>query len=143
MTYGVCDDTPLMVACRFDQPGNVDVLLSYDADVHAVNLDRFTPLHIACSMGHAACAKLLIRAGARPTDFNNRLQSALHLAERKTLELRRRLQEAEAELASVKATEKVEAEDVLAMEGEVATLRVQLTLHETSEHANIFGSGHG
>ena len=38
----------------------------------------------ACSMGHAECAKLLVRAGARPTDFNNRLQSSLHLAFRST-----------------------------------------------------------
>ena len=42
------------------QPDNVDVLLSYDADVHALNEDRFTALHIGTTSSSRISVAILL-----------------------------------------------------------------------------------
>ena len=55
MLYNYCGRS-----CEVGQASMVQFLLSHRADIRVLPVDGMTPLHIACSRGHAECVKLLL-----------------------------------------------------------------------------------
>ncbi|KAF7232320.1 hypothetical protein EG68_05324 [Paragonimus skrjabini miyazakii] len=56
--------TPLHFAAGYNRLAVVELLLQYNADVHAKDKGGLVPLHNACSYGHCRVAELLIQHGA-------------------------------------------------------------------------------
>ncbi|KAF6778441.1 hypothetical protein AHF37_02090 [Paragonimus kellicotti] len=56
--------TPLHFAAGYNRLAVVELLLQYNADVHAKDKGGLVPLHNACSYGHNRVAELLIQHGA-------------------------------------------------------------------------------
>ncbi|TPP66477.1 Poly (ADP-ribose) polymerase [Fasciola gigantica] len=56
--------TPLHFAAGYNRLAVVELLLQYNADVHAKDKGGLVPLHNACSYGHTRVAELLIQHGA-------------------------------------------------------------------------------
>ncbi|VDP70269.1 unnamed protein product [Echinostoma caproni] len=56
--------TPLHFAAGYNRLAVVELLLQYNADVHAKDKGGLVPLHNACSYGHTKVAELLIQHGA-------------------------------------------------------------------------------
>eukprot|EP00977_Amphora_coffeiformis_P000449 scaffold114_cov175-Amphora_coffeaeformis.AAC.5 len=68
--YGMAGRKPLHLgAQRGDAPAMVKCLLQHGADVHVVDMDGHTALHVAVLAGHTEVGRLLLRAqgGARLT----------------------------------------------------------------------------
>ena len=75
--------TPLHKACAGSKPGHlnaVKLLLEYDADVHALNKWRETPLLTAANHGQAGAVEALLRAGADPCKCTDTGWSPLSIA---------------------------------------------------------------
>ncbi|CAL8079146.1 unnamed protein product [Calicophoron daubneyi] len=56
--------TPLHFAAGYNRLAVVELLLHFNADVHAKDKGGLVPLHNACSYGHAKVAEMLIQHGA-------------------------------------------------------------------------------
>eukprot|EP00045_Choanoeca_perplexa_P011801 m.126351 g.126351 ORF g.126351 m.126351 type:complete len:1100 (+) comp15773_c0_seq1:91-3390(+) len=57
---GLSAETPLMMACRYDHPGIVSVLLQHKADVFARDTGGEVALHKACDAGSLPCATAIL-----------------------------------------------------------------------------------
>jgi hypothetical protein len=57
--------TPLHCAIEFGFKDGVQILLSHNADIHAVTVRGTTPLHVAAQNGHADIIESLIKKGAK------------------------------------------------------------------------------
>ena len=57
-------DTALHIASIRGHNASVDALISWGADVSALNHAGWTPLHLACQEGHLLCVLTLLKAGA-------------------------------------------------------------------------------
>jgi hypothetical protein len=75
--------TPLHKACAGSKPGHltaVKLLLEHEADVHALNKWRETPLLTAANHGQAGAVEALLRAGADPCKCTDTGWSPLSIA---------------------------------------------------------------
>jgi len=75
--------TPLHKACAGSKPGHLEavkLLLESNADVHALNKWRETPLLTAANHGQGGAVKLLLRAGADPCKCTDTGWSPLSIA---------------------------------------------------------------
>mmetsp|Transcript_23283 Transcript_23283/g.64584 ORF Transcript_23283/g.64584 Transcript_23283/m.64584 type:complete len:1709 (-) Transcript_23283:1446-6572(-) len=75
--------TPLHKACAGSKPGHLEavkLLLESNADVHALNKWRETPLLTAANHGQAGAVELLLRAGADPCKCTDTGWSPLSIA---------------------------------------------------------------
>jgi hypothetical protein len=75
--------TPLHKACAGSKPGHllaVNLLLKSDADVHALNKWRETPLLTAANHGQAGAVEALLKAGADPCKCTDTGWSPLSIA---------------------------------------------------------------
>lgn len=72
-SYG---ETPLHARASHWQ-GRIEILLDLQADVHAGENGRGTPLHNAAAMGNARTARLLLDHGARVAALNHKGQTPL------------------------------------------------------------------
>lgn len=80
-TIHSCDDrgyTALHIACMYDRPEIVDILLNYGANVHATDYSGASPLHYSSSRGHQKTLLLLIFNGANINLSDNDGNTALH-----------------------------------------------------------------
>ena len=64
-------DTALHIASIRGHNASVDALISWGADVSALNHAGWTPLHLACQEGHLLCVLTLLKAGASLSLPNN------------------------------------------------------------------------
>ncbi|KAL1876715.1 hypothetical protein Plec18167_005123 [Paecilomyces lecythidis] len=72
--------TALHIAAAHDRDDMIELLLKYNADIHARSDGGWTPLHNACDKGSEKIVRLLLRAGS---DVNSQLlngATSLHLA---------------------------------------------------------------
>jgi len=92
-------------------------LLEAKCNVNHINVDNFTPLHTACSLGNIKLIQLLLSFGADPTLKDARGKTPLDLAKRAGINLNIRSdiveQEKEEEQTTSVAEEEVDATDKL------------------------------
>ncbi|XP_064398066.1 ankyrin repeat domain-containing protein 27-like isoform X2 [Halichondria panicea] len=74
--------TPLHLACQYNQQDVVLMLLEESASVNVQDVQGNSPLHFSCTNGHLDTALLLLARGADVTMSNVRGDSALHNAAR-------------------------------------------------------------
>ena len=82
-TYDEHQKTPLYHAVRYNMGELVDLLIEKGADLTAtINIDKWSPFHLACSMGHSAIVKqmLLEQQAAFVNEASVAGHTALHLA---------------------------------------------------------------
>ena len=73
------DMTLLHIAAGFNKTKMTETLLSWGADINAVNTDGNTPLHLAVLFEAYKTAKFLLEHGADATIKNNEGKTALEL----------------------------------------------------------------
>ena len=74
-------DTPLHFAATLNNPGVIEQLFRYNADVHARNHAGYTPLHVAAQNGNEASATAMFLCGADLDSKENYCgYTPLHLA---------------------------------------------------------------
>ncbi|KAF5405044.1 SH3 and multiple ankyrin repeat domains protein 3 [Paragonimus heterotremus] len=64
---GVMDDKnrqEIHQACLFDNPGHLEQLILYGADLNAQTLNLDTPMHICALNNHESCLRILLKHGA-------------------------------------------------------------------------------
>eukprot|EP00013_Stygamoeba_regulata_P022151 CAMPEP_0177667154 /NCGR_PEP_ID=MMETSP0447-20121125/21967_1 /TAXON_ID=0 /ORGANISM="Stygamoeba regulata, Strain BSH-02190019" /LENGTH=661 /DNA_ID=CAMNT_0019173357 /DNA_START=213 /DNA_END=2198 /DNA_ORIENTATION=- len=71
--------TLLHIACCSSTMDMVSFLLAKNANVHALDVDQWTPLHCACRRGDLSLITTLIKAGADAAALTDDKNSALHL----------------------------------------------------------------
>lgn len=73
-------DTALILACKYDDPDMVDLLLNKGANINKGNLDYRTPLMLATISGTIKCMELLVQYGADVNFVSQNSESALGIA---------------------------------------------------------------
>ena len=74
------DQTPLHAASSRGHADVAEVLLDYEADINAQDIDKWTPLHIASSKGHLKVMQLLLERGAALDEQTAYMATPLYLA---------------------------------------------------------------
>jgi ankyrin repeat protein len=77
---GALDDSPLHIAARKGELGDVRVLINHGADVNLIGDLGNTPLHQAAMAGKATVVLALLKHGANPLLRNEFSQTALDMA---------------------------------------------------------------
>ena len=74
------DQTPLHAASSRGHADVAQLLLDYEADINAQDIDKWTPLHIASSKGHLKVMQLLLERGAALDEQTECMDTPLYLA---------------------------------------------------------------
>jgi len=77
---GAVDDTPLHIAARKGDLGDIDVLIAHGADINVRGDLGNTPLHSAALTGQADVVRMLLELGAGPALRNELSDTALQVA---------------------------------------------------------------
>lgn len=72
--------TPLHIACDYNQPGMVALLIEKGAKVDPKDVDGLTPLHLAVQKNFEHLISPLLGAGASPNEKDNQGRTPFHYA---------------------------------------------------------------